>query len=152
MSYAGRFAGWKYRDLAILAVALALTVVALLLAYQRDRRPAVDVGDLGDSPFVSGFYADEADIDYRYRWSRGHAEVTFTGAGTARPGFVSVWAQGARPQQPARPVTMSVSLNGVALLPQVFTLTGELGAMDLRLYRRRTAPQAPSPSLPAPTQ
>lgn len=114
-----------WRTVSLLLVLLA-TLFGVLAAYQAKRQLTVDVGSLGDTPFVANFNADEADISYRYRWSKAHSEVTFIGAGSAAPSEVVIRAQGARPQGGSQPVTMSVSLNGVALDPPVVTLTQQV--------------------------
>lgn len=110
-----------------LPAVLALTLLVILLLYHIDRDLTVDVGDLGDSALVSEFYADELDLEYRYRWSRGESEVRFAAAGSASLDGVYLLAQGARTHEAASvPVTMSISVNGQLIEPSVVTLTQEL--------------------------
>ncbi len=117
---------------------VVVTTAGVISGYQLNRRLTLNVGEFGDGPFLSGFYADEPDIGYRYRWTRGHAEVSFAGAGSAAPFSVVIRAQGARPASaststsapaPAdhsQPVTMSVTLNGVPLDPPTVALSPDL--------------------------
>ena len=117
---------------------MVVTTAGVISGYQLSRRLTMDVGEFGDGPFLSGFYADEPDIGYRYRWTRGHAEVSFAGAGSAAPFSVVIRAQGARPapaststSAPApadhsQPVTMSVTLNGVPLDPPTVALSSDV--------------------------
>lgn len=115
---------------------LALTLLVVIAVYHFGRSLTVDVGDLGDSASVSGFYADEPDLTYRYRWSKAESEMKFGGAGSAMVADVEVVAQGARPGAAASvPVTMSLSVNGLLLEPSVMTLT-----QDLRAYTFRPPP------------
>ena len=117
----------------LLLAALLLTLLSLVAFYNTRRNLAVNVGDLGDSALVSGFYADEPDLDYRYRWSKSESEVLFTAAGWAPLERVSVEAQGARIGEAASvPVTMSVSVNGQLMEPLVVTLTQELATYEFR--------------------
>src|SRR3954467_13892899 len=122
----------RYRHGAFLVGALLLTIIVLLVSFLGRRTLALDVGTLGDSPFLSGFHADEADVGYRYRWTTGHAEVRLDGAGSGLLSGVSVLAQGPQLSGSA-PATMTVSLNGRPLQPEgdltapyQVTLTGEL--------------------------
>ncbi len=116
------------------AVHLATLLVVFLL-YHVDRQLVVNVGDLGDSALVSKFYADEPDLDYRYRWSKDVSEVAFCGAGSAALQQVHVVAQGARPGVSASlPVTMSLAVNGQRMEPSVVTLT-----QNLQLYTFQSA-------------
>jgi hypothetical protein len=127
MTAGGRFAGARrVMPVMLLVVAALATIIGVLLTYHVSRHVALDIGELGDSPFLSGFYADEPDITYRYRWTQEYAQVFFTGAGNAAPVSVVIRAQGARPAGAAQPVTMSVSLNGLALDPPIITLSPDL--------------------------
>jgi len=109
------------------ALLLGLTLLSVLAFYHFNRTLRLDVGNLGDAPFVSGFHADEADLDYRYRWSEAQSEIRFTGAGSARPAGGSLRLQAPRPEQPASsPVTLTLSINGVAVEPPVITATQQL--------------------------
>jgi hypothetical protein len=113
---------------------LALTLLVVIAVYHFGRSLTVNVGDLGDSASVSGFYADEPDLSYRYRWSKSESEVRFENAGSARMGEVEVVAQGARTGDAASmPVTMSLSVNGLLLEPSPITLTQDLRAYTFRL-------------------
>lgn len=109
------------------ALLLGLTLLSILAFYHFNRTLRLEVGDLGDAPFVSGFHADEADLDYRYRWSEAQSEIRFTGAGSASPASGSVRLQAPRPVQSASsPVTLTLSINGVAVEPSVITATQQL--------------------------
>lgn len=124
----------KYRSLIAFVVGMILALVGVFTQYNMNHTPTIDIGSPGDSPFLSGFYADEPDIDFRYRWTKTHAEVTFIGAGSALPDSVFIRAQGPRGDAVTQPITASLKLNGVLLkllkltAPQttVITLTGEL--------------------------
>lgn len=130
----------------ILSTISLLTLLMIFVVYQFRQDLTVNVGDLGDSAFVSGFYADEPDVDYRYRWSKGEAEVQFVGLGSEPIDGVQVVAQGARTGEAISvPVTMSISVNDVTfypqpegatainlLMPQVVTLTQELQTYTFR--------------------
>jgi hypothetical protein len=109
------------------AILLGLTLLSILAFYHFNRTLRIDVGDFGDAPFVYGFNADEADLDYRYRWSEAQSEVRFTGAGSARPAGGSVRLQAPRPAQSASfPVTLTLSINGVVVEPSVTTANQQL--------------------------
>ncbi|HEX8222167.1 MAG TPA: glycosyltransferase family 39 protein [Chloroflexia bacterium] len=118
-----------------------LGLVWILLSYHLVREQAVDIGNAGDTAFISGFHSDEADLTYRYRWTRERATVTFHGTGTADPTEVLVQAQGFRPAGYSEPATMSVSLEGSALLvePSVVTLTNSLDTYRFTLSGAATA-------------
>ncbi len=122
------FAADRYTNPLILAGLLALTAVAIFTAYQRNRMLALNVGDLGDTPFLTPFTfnSDEADLNYRYRWTTGHSEIEFIGTGSARPQSVSIRAQRPPLSLSSVPVTISVSMNGQLLRPAVITLSEEL--------------------------
>lgn len=114
-------------DKPILSLLLGLTLLGVLVHYHTNRILKLNVGDLGDVPLVSGFYADEADLDYRYRWSKGESEVSFIGAGGAKPVGGSLHVQGARPKEAmSHPVTMTLSVTGAPVRPTVVTLTQSL--------------------------
>ncbi len=132
----------RLASLGLVAV-LALTLLAVLITYHFGRTLSVNIGDLSDSALVSGFYADEPDIEYRYRWTKDELQVRFAGAGSARLDTVEIVAQGARTQDAASiPVTMSLSVNGQPMDPSVVTLTPELQSYTFR-------PQ-PGPALDGP--
>src|SRR5215204_3237285 len=86
----------KYRSQIAFVLGLASALLYIISVYQDKRHVTLDIGAPGDSPFLTGFYADEPDIDFRYRWTTTHAEVEFIGAGSARPEYVHVRAQGPR--------------------------------------------------------
>jgi hypothetical protein len=131
---------------------LAITMLAVIAVYHFGRSLTVDVGDLGDSASVSGFYADEPDLSYRYRWSKSESEVRFESAGSARMGEVEVVAQGARTGDAASlPVTMSLSVNGLLLEPSPITLTQDLRAYTFRLPSGRIVEGSLSVTLRAST-
>lgn len=115
----------RYLALSLLACAL-VTAAAIVLSYQLVRSQRVDVGAAYAGPFVSGFFSDEADLSYRYRWTKARSYVLFNGAGSAAPQQVSLQAQGFRPSGFGQPVTMTVSVNGRPLQPGVVTLTLQL--------------------------
>ncbi|HST06482.1 MAG TPA: glycosyltransferase family 39 protein, partial [Chloroflexia bacterium] len=126
MREGGKRAGSKYRNLIAPVAALLACVILLILAYNSKRLLTLDVGSPGDGPFLTGFYADEPDIDFRYRWTKGAATVAFTGAGSAPPASITIRAQGPHLADSGQPITMSVSLDDVALSPSVVTLTDTL--------------------------
>ena len=95
--------------------ALGLFVLGTLLLYHFNREVTVEVGELGDAPRLTGFYGDEADLTYRYRWTRGRAEVSFEGVGSAPVWSVIVWAQAVQPSGSTSPVTMTVVMDGMGL-------------------------------------
>jgi hypothetical protein len=109
-----------------LIASLLIALLGIFAVYHFNRTLTINVGDLGDGPFVHDFNADEADINYRYRWTTAHSEVVFVGAGSAPPAEVAIRAQGARPQPTSQPVTMSLTLNGIALQPALITASGDL--------------------------
>ena len=135
-----RAAVGKHRRLTLLAATLLLAVLALCGIYHFQRTATIDLGAPGDTPFVAGFFADEPDLDYRYRWSKGRAQVAFTGMGSAAPIRLSVRAQGPRLPAPASPTTATLALNGVRLEPAEMALSNEV-----RVYEFELRP----PSLPA---
>lgn len=143
MSARSFFAPGHLAHPARLALLLFLTLLAVLLGYHLQRAPFVDLGSLGDAPLLSDFHADEADLSYRYRWTTAHSEVSFAGAGGAGFESLLIRAQGARPGQAPRPVTMSLSLGGSPLQPVVATLSA-----DLRDYSFGIAPGLSPPSGP----
>lgn len=98
--------------LTVLIASIILAILLLFAAYQVRRTPTVDVGNLGAIPFVSsGFYADEPDIGFRYRWTKSSAQVSFPGIGDSPIVDVTVRAQGPRPADASKPITMSVYVN-----------------------------------------
>lgn len=123
--------------LLLLLVPILLGLVWIPLSYHIVREQPLPIGYPGDTGFInSGFYTDEADLTYRYRWTGkpdGPASVTFHGAGSAQPSEVLVQAQGFRPDDFPQPVTMTVSLNGVVLQPSVLTLTNRLDTYRLSM-------------------
>lgn len=130
---------WRYaRSGAVLAAAV-IGLLALLVAYQGSRRPAVTVGTLGDSTFVGqGFYADEPDVGFRYRWTSGSAQLDLPGVGSAPVVDVTVRAQGPRPADAGKPITMSVYVGDRLYGPidargsTWVTLTGEVANYGFR--------------------
>jgi hypothetical protein len=114
-------AGWS--NLIAVGATLIVCLGLLFAAYSSKRLLSLDVGAPGDGPFLTGFYADEPDIDFRYRWSKGAATVEFTGAGSARPVAVVLQAQGPHLADSGQPITVAVSLNGLSMVPDVVTLT-----------------------------
>ena len=134
--------GSKYGNQIALAVTILACVFVPFLAYNGKRLIILDVGSPGDGPFLTGFYADEPDIDFRYRWTKGAATIEFTGAGSARPVLVDLEAQGPHLADSGQPITMSVSLNGIALVPAVVTLTDTLQSysFDVPAGSRLTPP------------
>jgi hypothetical protein len=124
-----RLVGGQQGGPLLLILLLVLTLLGVVVAYQSANSSTIFVGEPGDGAFLSGFYADEADIDYRYRWTNGRGEVEFKGVGSSTPGLgvVTVRAQGpALPGSP-QPITMSVSVNGSEpYIPGIVTVTGEL--------------------------
>jgi hypothetical protein len=146
MSPGARLAKWRYLEVAVLVAVVALAAVAVLLAYDRSRTVTLDVGNLGDGAFVSGFYADEPDIDYRYRWTNGHAEVEFLGAGSAKPQSVLVVAQPLPSSLVTQPFTISVSLDGTLLQPPEQSMQQPLSPYTYTVAPE-TAPAAGSPRI-----
>lgn len=122
---AGKFVR-KYGTYLGLVLGVVLSILALFIAYDRKRSATLDIGSPGDSPFLSGFYADEPDIDFRYRWTKTEAQVEFKGAGDAPVYSVFVAVQGPRLESTAPPITASLKLNGLVLEPTVITLTDQL--------------------------
>ena len=116
----------KYRSQVAVIVALASALILLFISYDNKRFPTLNIGAPGDSPFLTGFYADEPDIDFRYRWTKPHAKVIFTGAGSARPEYVLLRAQGPRQESVTQPITASFALNDLPLEPSVITLTSKI--------------------------
>ena len=135
-----RAAVGKHRRLTLLAATLLLAVPALCGIYHFQRTATIDLGAPGDTPFVAGFFADEPDLDYRYRWSKGRAQVSFTGMGSAAPVRLSIRAQGPRLPAPAAPTTATLALNGVRLEPGGMDLSNEVRVYEFELR---------SPSQPA---
>ncbi len=117
---------WGRYLLRSFVLCVLLTLASVLLSYQLVRSQRVDVGNAFAVPFLSGFFPDEADINYRYRWTTSHSEVKFEGAGSVAPSRVSLEAQGFRPADFGQPVTMTISVNGTPLEPNVITLTRSL--------------------------
>ncbi|MEO8288846.1 MAG: glycosyltransferase family 39 protein [Chloroflexota bacterium] len=113
----------RHRHLLLLMGVLALVLLELLLVYTFKRSFTIDVGQPGDTAFVSSFNVDEGDVGYRYRWSTGRSEVNFLGSGSASPMAVTVHAQGPRLPDASPTITMSLFLNGVPLSPGEVTLT-----------------------------
>ncbi|MBF6613216.1 MAG: glycosyltransferase family 39 protein [Chloroflexi bacterium] len=138
-------AGSGYTKLLVLVGLLALTAVTIVIAYQRERTALLNIGDPGDTPFLTPFTfnGDEADLNYRYRWTTGHSELEFIGAGSARPQSVSIRAQRPPPSFSAVPVTISVSLNGQLLQPAVITLSE-----GIKLYSFQVEPGGAALSAP----
>jgi hypothetical protein len=99
----------------IVAIGLALlTLVGVGWAYQNRAPWILNVGEPGDQPFVdpAGFYGDEADIDYRYRWTRERATLTLRDIGWVdAPLVLTLRAQGYRPPPEPAP-TITVTVNG----------------------------------------
>ncbi len=110
----------------LLPICVLGTLLLVLASYHMVRGWSLEVGNAGDGVFLSGVHADEADTGYRYRWTEGHAEIVFIGAGAAEPVEVGVTAQGFRPSDVSAPVTMTVRLNGMPLTPSVVTMTRTL--------------------------
>ncbi|HEX9988779.1 MAG TPA: hypothetical protein VGE45_09925 [Chloroflexia bacterium] len=130
-----RLIGGKQASPLLLALLLVLTLLGVVVAYQSSTSSTIFVGEPGDGAFLSGFYSDEADIDYRYRWTNGRGEVEFKGVGSSTPdlGIVTVRAQGPTLSGSSAPITMSVSVNGSEpYLPGVVTVTSEL--LDYSFY------------------
>lgn len=110
--------GGPYTRPLILAATALVSLLALALAYQAARNPAVRVGSLGDSPFIAGgFYADEPDVHFRYRWTNGSASADFPGVGDAPVVDIVVRAQGPRPSDAGKPITMSVYVGDTLYRP-----------------------------------
>jgi hypothetical protein len=129
---------WRALPIGLLVV-LILTLLGVIAVYHFGRSVIVNVGDLGDSASVSGFYADEPDLSYRYRWSKAESAVRFDAASSAPVSEIEVVAQGARPGDFASmPVTISLSVNGQLLEPPVMTLTQELSSYTFRLPLRQS--------------
>jgi 4-amino-4-deoxy-L-arabinose transferase-like glycosyltransferase len=118
--------GSKYSNQIALGVTLIACLAVLFLAYGRERAVVLDVGAPGDGPFLTGFYADEPDIDFRYRWTKSESTVEFTGAGSAAPSEVVIQAQGPHLADAGQPIAVAVTLNGVSMVPAVVTLTDTL--------------------------
>lgn len=124
----------KYRAYIAFVLGLASALLILVSTYDQKRNATIEIGEPGDSLFLSGFYADEPDIDFRYRWTSSHSEITFVGAGSAQPTWLYLRAQGPRVENSAQPITATISLNGIALegpfaspeSSNIVTLTGEL--------------------------
>jgi hypothetical protein len=93
-------------------LSLAVAVVQLLVVYHLNRSVTIDVGAPGDGAFVSRFWVDEADLDYRYRWSKGQSAIAFRGAGSAVPVGLALRVQG----PPSPPMTMTLELVDTTLL------------------------------------
>ncbi|MEO6456811.1 MAG: glycosyltransferase family 39 protein [Chloroflexia bacterium] len=125
-----------------LLMALALFVTGALLLYHFAREVTVEVGEVGDSARISGFYADEADLTYRYRWTRERAEVSFEGAGSASAWAVVVWAQAVLPKGSTSPVTMTAVMDNWGL--GTINVSGE---MKPYTFSPGGGDQYPSPSL-----
>ena len=115
-----------------LILSIVLFLGGTLLLYHSTRQVTVEVGDVGDSPYVSGFYADEADLSYRYRWTKGNAEIRFDSGGSAPSASVEVWAQAVLIAGSNAPVSLTVTLNSsvlgaVELLPRMETYSFDVG-------------------------
>ncbi len=118
--------GSKHSNQIAVGVTLIACLVILFAAYNDKRALFLDVGSPGDGPFLTGFYADEPDIDFRYRWTKGASTVEFTGAGSAAPSSVIIRAQGPHLVDSGQPITVAVTLNGASMVPAVVTLRDTL--------------------------
>ncbi len=106
---------FRNRHTISLSAILVLTLAGLIIAYRLQYSPTLDLGSPGDSPFLQGFYADEPDIDYRYRWSTAHSEISLPGLGSAKPYKVKLRLQSLEIPYPGRPLTVTVAINGIRL-------------------------------------
>lgn len=148
------FARRDYFSLVALAGAFLFSLLGLFLAYGRDT-VTLDIGSPGDGAFLTGFYADEADIGFRYRWTGGNATVSFAGIGREPISEVTVYAQGPRPSDVQRPITMSILASGVQYFPAtdktslVVTLTDRLEPYRFVPFESsgRSLPAAPQISI-----
>jgi hypothetical protein len=80
-------------------MALIVTLIVWVAAYQYKRDYTVEVADLRSTPYLSGFNDIEkntTDPSLSYRWSKGSAEVDFPGIGN-QPVQVTISTIGSRP-------------------------------------------------------
>ena len=132
MTRRARFAEWRYRHLFLLCLTLLVVLFELLLVYHVRRSYVVDVGSPGDGAFLTGFWADEADTGFRYRWSKDYSEITFLGAGSARPTDIAVRMQGPNLPGQTQPLNVTLSLNGLPLNPDHITVSGTIQRLQLQ--------------------
>lgn len=110
---------------------LLATAVLVTLAYQIPSGPVtVDLGRRGDQRLIQGFHFREQDaVHGTFRWTGGHATVTFPGAGGG-PTRLSARLSGLRPAGPAR-----VALRANGRLLDTFDAGGDLTTYTFDLPR-----------------
>ncbi|HEX8599609.1 MAG TPA: hypothetical protein VF952_13975 [Chloroflexia bacterium] len=86
---------------------LLLSAGAWTIAYQYKTAYRVDLGDLLDDAYVSGFHAKESTPEFDYRWSTGHAAITFPEIGN-EPVNVSISHVGAANNRAAEVMTVTI--------------------------------------------
>ncbi|NWJ95420.1 MAG: glycosyltransferase family 39 protein [Chloroflexi bacterium] len=120
----------KYLNLIIFSlIGLVGAGLVLIGAYSLRGEQVIAVGELGDAPFISGFYHDEAGA-IRYRWTSGNPQKTTEATGVVnfpvRPnshGEVTLKLQlGAALD---KPFEVTVLANGIEL-GRIATLAGEM--------------------------
>lgn len=102
---------------------LALTIAALIVAYQTAHIYRVDVGAPQDEAYVRNFHSRVSDPAPSYRWSDVYGYVAFPGLGGSRPFTVTVQLD------PGRTAPVIIIVNGVTL----FSKTLQPGWRDIVL-------------------
>ncbi|MGI8687234.1 MAG: hypothetical protein ACR2M3_01530 [Thermomicrobiales bacterium] len=94
-------------------ILLAVSLVALLGAYQIERPISVTIGGAHEKPFVQNFHDKDvlATDTTPYRWTSATSFIVFKGIGGGRERTASLRLRSGRPPGVARPVTVLV--NGV---------------------------------------
>ncbi|HEY8291139.1 MAG TPA: hypothetical protein VIG44_01560 [Thermomicrobiales bacterium] len=94
-------------------VLLAVSLLALLGAYQVEPPIRVNIGGAHETPFVQNFHDKEVadDTVTHYRWTSGTSFIIFTGIGGGRERTATLRLRSGRPTGVAQPVTVLV--NGV---------------------------------------
>ncbi|MBF6591994.1 MAG: hypothetical protein IVW57_15905, partial [Ktedonobacterales bacterium] len=94
-------------------VLLAVSLVALLGAYQVERSIRVTIGGAHETPFVQNFHDRESAEDgvTQYRWTSATSFIIFKGIGGGRERTGTLRLRSGRPPDVAQPVTVLV--NGV---------------------------------------
>jgi hypothetical protein len=100
---------------AFVALAAVSTLATILAAYQSPTRTLVQVGSIGDTPFVEGFHERETRSGGSSRWSQGRSTIVFPGVEWNRSQELIV-RMAARVRPPgAPPPEVTVTANGVFL-------------------------------------
>src|SRR5512143_991900 len=102
-------------------IALGVALLALAVAYGIPYSYLIDLGNISDVSFISGFNASEDAAKYHYRWSSDDSTLVFPGVAQRVPYQLALrLAAGAR----AENADVRISGNGKAL--QSVTVVPEL--------------------------